>query len=143
MVTADTGVEDGGQVSGAGQRPSADRLAGDLADVQAGGFGGAQGAPQPCRLGQVQRVGVPSGGQGGADGVPVPVDGESGGFALPDGVQRGKVIGVGQVLPQHRGCRKLGIVPPGDIGKDRQCVLRIWRAVRLAGRDRHVPARES
>jgi hypothetical protein len=42
---ADAGVEDGGDVAGAGQVPFGDRLGQDLGGVQAGEFGGAQGAP--------------------------------------------------------------------------------------------------
>ena len=47
---ADAGVEDGGDVAGSGQVPFGDRLGQDTGGVQAGQFGGAQGAPQPLRL---------------------------------------------------------------------------------------------
>jgi hypothetical protein len=47
---ADAGVEDGGDVAGAGQIPFGDRVSQGLGGVQAGQLGGAQGAPQPLRL---------------------------------------------------------------------------------------------
>ena len=46
----DAGVEDGGDVAGSGQVPFGDRVGQDAGGVQAGQFGGAQGAPQPLRL---------------------------------------------------------------------------------------------
>ena len=49
-AAADAGVDDGGDVAGAGQVPLADRVGQDLPGVQAGEFGGAQGPPQPPGL---------------------------------------------------------------------------------------------
>ena len=49
-AVAEPGVDDGGDIAGAGQVPFGDRVGQDLAGVQAGQFGGAQGAPQPFRL---------------------------------------------------------------------------------------------
>ena len=49
-AAADAGVDDGGDVAGSGQVPFGDRVGQDLAGVQAGQFGGAQGPPQPFRL---------------------------------------------------------------------------------------------
>ena len=46
----DPGVQDGGDVPGAGQVPGGDRGADDLGWVQAGEFGGVQGAEQPSGL---------------------------------------------------------------------------------------------
>ena len=44
-AVADPGVDDGGDVAGAGQVPFGDGLGQDAGRVQAGQFGGAQGAP--------------------------------------------------------------------------------------------------
>jgi len=41
----DAGVQDGGDVAGSDQVPFGDRLGQDTGGVQAGQFGGAQGAP--------------------------------------------------------------------------------------------------
>ena len=48
----DPGVQDGGDVPGAGQVPGGDRRADDLGEVQVGEFGGVQGAKQPSGLGE-------------------------------------------------------------------------------------------
>jgi hypothetical protein len=47
---ADPGIEDGGDVAGSGQVPGCDGGADDLGRVQAGEFGGVQGAEQPPGL---------------------------------------------------------------------------------------------
>ena len=49
-AVAEAGVDDGGDVAGSGQVPFGDRGGEDLGGVQAGQFGGAQGAPQPPGL---------------------------------------------------------------------------------------------
>ena len=93
---ADPGVDDGGHVAGAGQVPLADRVGQDLAGVQAGQFGGAQGPPQP--LGLVAGLAAVAGRQGGQQQVPVALLAGGGGLGGPDRVQHGQVVGVGQSL---------------------------------------------
>ena len=61
-AVAEAGVDDGGDVAGSGQVPFGDRGGQDLAGVQAGEFGGAQGPPQPFRL--VAGFGAVAGRQG-------------------------------------------------------------------------------
>jgi hypothetical protein len=46
----DAGVQDGSDVAGSGQVPGGDGGADDLGRVQAGQFGGVQGAVQPAGL---------------------------------------------------------------------------------------------
>jgi len=49
-LLADPGVDDGGNVPSARQRPAVHGGLHDLAGIQAGGLDGAQGAPQPGRF---------------------------------------------------------------------------------------------
>ena len=92
----DAGVEDGGDVAGSGQVPFSDRLGQDTAGVQAGQFGGAQGAPQPLRL--VAGLPAITGRQGVHQPVAVGLVPGRGGLGGPDRVQQGQVVGVGQGL---------------------------------------------
>ena len=98
---ADPGVEDGGDVAGSGQVAGGDGGADDLGGVQAGEFGGVQGAVQPPGLVR-ERLAV-AGRQRGRDQVAVAVVAGGGGFGGPDGVQGGEVVGVGQVALPDRG----------------------------------------
>ena len=88
------GVDDGGQVAGPGQVPLADRGGQDLAGVQAGQFGGAQGPPQPPGL--VAGLSPVLRRQVGREQVPVVLLAGRGGLVGPDRVQDRQVIGVGQ-----------------------------------------------
>ena len=111
---ADAGVQDGGDVAGAGQVPFGDRVGQDLGGVLAGEFGGAQGPPQPPGL--VAGFGAVAGWQRGREQVPVSLLAGGGCFGGPDRVQEGQVVSVGQglvaglgggellaVVVQHRG----------------------------------------
>ena len=91
---ADSGVEDGGDVAGAGQVTFGDGVGEDLGGVQAGQFGGAQGAPQPFRL--VAGLGVVTGRQGADQQVLVVLLAGRGGLGGPDRVQHGQVVGGGE-----------------------------------------------
>ena len=93
-AVAEAGVDDGGQVAGSGQVPFGDRVGQDLAGVQAGQFGGAQGPPQPFRL--VAWVPAVAGRQAGREQVLVALLAGGRGFGGPDGVQDRQVVGVGQ-----------------------------------------------
>ena len=101
----DPGVDDGGHVAGAGQVPFGDGVGQDLRGVQAGQFGGAQGAPQPPGL--VARLAAVFGGQGGQEQVAVALLAGGGGLGGPDGVQHGQVVGVGEGLVAGLGGREL------------------------------------
>ena len=95
---AEAGVDDGGQVAGAGQVPFGDRGAQCVGGVQAGQFGGAQGAPQPSGL--VAGLAAVLRRQVGQEQVPVVLLAGRGGLGGPDRVEDGQVIGVGQgMLP--------------------------------------------
>jgi hypothetical protein len=99
---ADPGVGDGSDVAGSGQVPGSDGGADDLGRVQAGEFGGVQGAEQPP--GPVRARLAAAGRERGHDKVAVAVVAGGSGFGGPDGVEGGQVIGVGQVpLPDDRG----------------------------------------
>jgi hypothetical protein len=90
---AEAGVDDGGQVAGAGQGPFADRGGQDLPGVQSGQFGGAQRPPQPFRL--VAGLAAVAGRQDAVQQVPVLLVAGRGGLGGPDRVQDGQVVGVG------------------------------------------------
>ena len=92
----EAGVEDGGDVAGSGQVPFGDRVGQDPGGVQAGQFGGAQGAPQPLRL--VAGWPAVAGRQGVHEQVAVPLVPGRGGLGGPDRVQDGQVVDVGQGL---------------------------------------------
>ena len=89
----DAGVDDGGDVAGSGQVPFGDRVGQDTGGVQAGQFGGAQGAPQP--LGLVAGLPAVAGRQGVHQQVAVGLVAGRGGLGGPDRVQDGQVVGVG------------------------------------------------
>ena len=115
---ADPGVEDGGQVAGSGQVPLADRVGQDLGGVQAGQFGGAQGAPQPSGL--VAGLAAVVGRQGGGEQVAVALLAGGGGLGGPDRVQHGQVVGVGQGLLAGLGGRVLLAVAIQHAGQHAQ-----------------------
>ena len=87
----------------------------DLGGVQAGQFGGVQGAVQPAGLVR-ERLAV-AGRERGHDQVAVTVVAGGGGFGGPDGVQDGEVVGVGQVPLPDRGGGHLGAVAAKDVGE--------------------------
>ena len=95
-AVAEAGVEDGGDVAGSGQVPFGDRVGQGPGGVQAGQFGGAQGAPQPLRL--VAGFPAVAGRQGVHEQVAVPLVPGRGGLGGPDRVQDGQVVDVGQGL---------------------------------------------
>jgi hypothetical protein len=122
---ADPGVDDGGDIAGSGQVAGGDGGADDLGGVQAGQFGGVQGAEQPAGLVR-KRLAVP-GRERGRDQVTVPVMAGGLGFGGPDGVQAGEVVGVGQVALPDRGGGLLGAVAAQDVGQrgDRLALVRL------------------
>ena len=98
---ADPGVDDAGDVAGAGQVAGGDRRAGDLGRVEPGQLGGAQGPEQPPGLvGQSLPV---AGRERGHDQLAVAVVAGAAGFGGPDRVQDAEVVGVGQVAPPGLG----------------------------------------
>ena len=86
-AVADAGVQDGGDVAGSGQVPFGDRVGQGLGGVQAGEFGGAQGAPQPPGL--VAGLAAVAGRQGVQEQVAVALVPGGGGLGGPDRVQQG------------------------------------------------------
>ena len=130
----EAGVDDGGQVAGAGQVPFADRVGQDLAGVQAGQFGGAQRPPQPFRL--VARLRAVAGRQGAHQQVLVPLLAGRGGLGGPDRVQDGQVVGVGQGLVADLGGRALLAVPVQHAGQHRQRLPRAGGGGLAAGSGR-------
>ena len=112
---ADPGVEDGGDVAGSGQVPGGDGGADDLGGVQAGQFGGVQGAVQPA--GPVGELAAVPGRQRGRDELAVAVVAGGAGFGGPDRVQDGEVVGVGQVAAPGLGGRQFGAVAAQDVGQ--------------------------
>ena len=66
---ADAGVQDAGDVAGTGHAPAGHRLAQDLAAVKPGGFGFAQGPPQPGAGWVVQGLPGEVGGQRATEGL--------------------------------------------------------------------------
>ena len=94
-----------GDVAGSGQVPFGDGLGEDAGGVQAGEFGGAQGAPQPPGL--VAGFGAVAGRQGGHEQVAVVLLAGRGGLGGPDRVQDGQVVGVGEGLVAGLGGRVL------------------------------------
>ena len=112
---ADPGVQDGGDVPGAGQVSFGDGRADDLGGIQAGQFGGVQGAEQPAGLVR-ERLPV-AGRERGHDQLAVAVVAGSFGFGGPDRVEDGQVVGVGEVALPDRGGGKLGAVAAEDVGE--------------------------
>ena len=97
-----------GDVPGAGQVPGGDCRADDLGWVQAGEFGGVQGAEQPSGL--VGERLAAAGRERGRDELAVAVVAGGLGFGGPDRVQDGEVVGVGQVTLPDYGGGQLGAV---------------------------------
>ena len=97
---------------------SRDGLGQDLAGVQAGQFGAAQGAPQPPGL--VARLAAVFGGQGGQEQVAVALLAGGGGLGGPDRVQHGQVVGVGESLLAGLGSRELLAVAVQHAGQHAQ-----------------------
>jgi len=95
--------------------PGGDGGADGLGGVQAGEFGGAQGAEQPPGLVR-ERLAV-AGRERGGDQVAVAVVAGGGGFGGPDGVQGSEVVGVGQVALPDRGGGLFGAVAAEDVGE--------------------------
>ena len=112
VAAADAGVDHGGGVADAGQVPFGDCPGEDLARVQAGELGGAQGAVQPLLL----VAGLMPGSRrerGLEQGTVAPL--ASGrGLRGPYSVQDGQVVGVGQGLLPGLGRGLAGSVPFGD-----------------------------
>ena len=107
-AVAEAGVDDAGDVAGAGQVPLADRGGQDLPGVQPGEFGGAQGAPQPFRL--VAGLAAVAGREGVHEQVLVPLVAGRGGLGGPDRVQQGQVVRVGQgLVPDLGGGQQLAV----------------------------------
>ena len=136
-AAAEAGVDDGGDVAGAGQVPLADRGGQDLAEVQAGEFGGAHRPPQPFRL--VAGFLPVSRRQGRQEQVLVALVAGGAGFGGPDRVQDGQVVGVGQGLLPGLGRGQLLAVPLQDIGQHASASL-VAGGCRRPGRVRR-PAR--
>ena len=126
-----------GHVAGSGQVPFGDRVGQDLAGVQAGQFGAAQGAPQPPGL--VARLAAVFGRQGGQEQVAVALLAGGGGLGGPDRVQHGQVVGVGQGLLAGLGGRELLAVAVQHAGQHAQRRARRGRPVGGAG----TPARSA
>jgi hypothetical protein len=101
-AVAEPGVEDAGDVTGAGQVPFGERVCQDLPGVQARQFGGAQRSPQPFRL--VAGFLPVSRRQGRQEQVLVALVAAGGGLGGPDGVQDGQVVGVGESVLPGLGC---------------------------------------
>jgi len=91
-AVAEAGVEDGGDVAGSGQVAFGDRDGEELGGVQAGEFGGAQGAPQPFRF--VAGFGAAARRQGVHEQGVVALVAGRGGLGGPDRVQQGQVVRV-------------------------------------------------
>ena len=117
-AVAEAGVEDGGDVAGAGQVPFGDRVGDDLGGVQADELGGTQGAPQPFRL--MAGFGVVARRQDVHEQVLVALLAGGGGLGGPDRVQEGEVVGVGQGLVAGLGSRALLAVAVQHAGQDGQ-----------------------
>ena len=132
-AVAEAGVEDGGDVAGSGQVPFGDRVGQDLAGVQAGEFGGAQGPPQPFRL--VAGLAAVAGRQACREQVLVPLVAGGGGLGGPDRVQEGQVVGVGQGLVAGLGGGALLAVAVQHAGQDGERVAGVAGGVagRVAG----------
>src|SRR6266581_3835583 len=84
---ADAGVEDAGDVAGAGQAPGRGRLAQGLTAVQAAGLGFAQGAPQPGARRIVQCRACEVGGECVAERLLEPVTLRPAGEVVPDAAE--------------------------------------------------------
>ena len=117
-AVAEAGVDDGRDVAGSGQVPFGDGLGQDAGGVQAGQFGGAQGAPQPPGL--VAGFGAVPGRQGVHEQVAVVLLAGRGGLGGPDRVQDGEVVGVGEGLVAGLGGRVLLAVMVQDGGEHAQ-----------------------
>ena len=120
-AVAEAGVDDGGDVAGSGQVPLADRGGQDLAGVQPGEFGGAQGAPEPSGL--VAGLGAVAGREGLGEQVGVALVAGGGGLGGPDRVQQGQVVGVGQGLVSGLGGGVLLAVAFQHAGQDGEGLL--------------------
>ena len=92
-----------------------------LAGVQAGELGGAQGPPQPPGL--VAGLALASGGEGGLEQVAVLLLAGRGDLALPDGVQDGQVVGVGEVAEPGLGRRQFLAVASDHLGQHAERLL--------------------
>ena len=131
MAAADTGVDHGGDVTGAGQVPLGDGPCQDLARVQARELGGAQRPGQPLLRVAVQLAG--SRGERRLEQRAVAPFAGGRGLGCPHRVQDGQVVGVGQGLPPRlrRGLR--GPVAAGDhLRENAYGAGRLW-VVRVAG----------
>jgi hypothetical protein len=113
---AQAGVEDGGDVAGAGQVPFGDRVGENLGGVQAGEFGGVQGAPQPFRL--LAGLPVVAGRQRVHQQLLVVLVAGGGDLGGPDRVQDGQVVGVGEGLVPYLGGGVLLAVAVQHASKD-------------------------
>ena len=122
---AEPGVDDGGQVAGAGQVPFGDRGGQDVGGVQAGQFGGAQRPPQPPGL--VAGLSPMVRRQGAHEQVPVVLLAECGGLGGPDRVQDGQVIGVCQGMLPGLGRGGLLAVSVQHAGQHRERVAGLGR----------------
>jgi hypothetical protein len=115
---AEAGVNDSRDVAGPGQVPLGDSLGQDTGGVQAGQFGGAQGAPQPAGL--VAGFGTMLVGQGGHEQVAVALLAGRGGLGSPDRMQDREVVGVSEGLVAGLGGRLLLAVMVQDRGEHAQ-----------------------
>ena len=107
---ADPGVQDAGDVAGAGHTPHSYRLAENIAAVEPGQFGFAQAAPQPAACRVVQRFLGQVGGQGAAQRAFQPGVLFAADQVVPDSAEHAQVVGAGQFPFQGLRCRQFSTV---------------------------------
>ena len=107
--------------AGGGEGAACDGVPDDLGAVEAGEFGGADGAPQ--RVGVAQDFAGVRAGRGFADGAGVPGSGFGVALIVPDGEQGSEMVGVRQGMFAGFGRCQLCAVAANNWCEDRDRVV--------------------